>query len=171
VGLERALARHEHRLADVIAVVNSHLHFDHCGNNPLLRGVPIYAQASELEAARAPRYTVPEWIDFEGAEYHPIDGGAQVAAGIRIVATPGHTVGHQSLVLDGVDGPVVLAGQAIYSRTEYDHIRENGALPEDDPPPDPTAYLASALSLIQLDPRRVHFSHGRDVWNRADETE
>jgi hypothetical protein len=36
----------------VTLVVNYHLHFDHCGGNPLLTGCPIVAQRAELELAR-----------------------------------------------------------------------------------------------------------------------
>src|SRR5262245_28625188 len=37
----------------VTAIVNSHLHFDHCGQNPVFYGseVPVYVQAEEVEAA------------------------------------------------------------------------------------------------------------------------
>lgn len=164
-SLDDALADHGHALGDVTAVVNSHLHFDHCGNNHLLPGVPIYAQVDELELARTPRYTVPEWIDFPDAEYRPIDGDTRVAPGIQVIATPGHTGGHQSLVLDGGDAPVVLAGQAIYAKAEYDHIAAHGTLLDDDPPPDPERYLASARRIIELRPRRVHFSHDTAVWH------
>jgi glyoxylase-like metal-dependent hydrolase (beta-lactamase superfamily II) len=163
-ALEDELARHEHRLDDVTAVVNSHLHFDHCGNNPLFPGVPIYAQAGELEAVRDPWYTVQDWVDFPGVEYRHVDGDAEVEPGMRIVATPGHTRGHQSLVLDSPAGPVVLAGQAVYSRTELDAIIETGSIPPGDAPPEPEQYLASARRLIELEPRRVHFSHDPEIW-------
>lgn len=169
VGLEEALAHHGHVLGDVVAIVNSHLHFHHCGNNPLFPGVPIYAQAQELEAAREPQYTVPQWIEFEGAEYRAVDGGADVAAGIHVVPTPGHTTGHQSLVLDARDGAIVLAGQAVYSRVEYDHIRQHDSVPDVDPAPDKAIYLESARQLVGLDPRRVHFSHDREVWHRPED--
>ena len=53
------------------------------------------------------------------------------------MSTPGHSPGHQSLVIDTPSGAVALAGQAIYSKTEYEHIRMTGGPPEDDPPPDP----------------------------------
>ena len=33
---------------DVVCVINTHLHFDHCGGNPLFPGVPIHVQAREL---------------------------------------------------------------------------------------------------------------------------
>lgn len=163
-ALADALADHGHQLSDVTAVINSHLHFDHCGNNPLLPGVPIYAQVLELALARSPKYTVPDWIDFPGAEYQAVDGDARVAPGVRIIATPGHTGGHQSLVLDRTDRPVILAGQAIYSRAEYEDLAESGALADGDPPPDPGGYLASATRIIGLRPRRVHFSHDTSVW-------
>ena len=52
---------------EVAVVVNTHLHFDHCGGNRLYAGLPTYVQRVEREAARAPDYTVPEWVEFEGA--------------------------------------------------------------------------------------------------------
>ena len=39
-------------LAGVDVVVNTHLHFDHCGGNHLFAGRPIYVQRQELEDAR-----------------------------------------------------------------------------------------------------------------------
>ena len=162
--LEAELERVGHRLGEVRAVVNSHLHFDHCGNNRLFAGVPIYVQPAEREAAQQPRYTVPDWVDFEGAEYAVVDGDARVASGVRVLSTPGHTVGHQSLVIETDDGRVALAGQAIYSKAEFDLIRRTGAAPTDDPPPDPERYLASATRLMDLRPRRVLFSHDGAVW-------
>jgi glyoxylase-like metal-dependent hydrolase (beta-lactamase superfamily II) len=165
--IEAELEAHGHRVSDVRLVVNSHLHFDHCGNNRRFPGVPIYVQAPEYEAARRPNYTVPEWVDFEGADYAVVDGDTQIAQGVAIMSTPGHTPGHQSLVIDTPSGTVALAGQAIYSKAEYEHIRTTGAAPEGDPPPDPAGYLASATRLIELVPSRVYFSHDRAVWAAA----
>src|SRR5688500_8611381 len=39
--IERELERHGIGVADVRAIVNSHLHWDHCGGNALFPGVPI----------------------------------------------------------------------------------------------------------------------------------
>src|SRR6478672_2783277 len=38
---------------DVVCVINTHLHFDHCGGNRLFPGVPIHVQARELADARS----------------------------------------------------------------------------------------------------------------------
>ena len=49
-------------LAGVDVVVNTHLHFDHCGGNHLFAGRPIYVQRQELEDARTEDdYTIREW--------------------------------------------------------------------------------------------------------------
>jgi N-acyl homoserine lactone hydrolase len=54
-------------LADVDLVVNTHLHFDHCGGNHLFAGRPIYVQRLELEDARSEDdYTIREWVEAPG---------------------------------------------------------------------------------------------------------
>jgi glyoxylase-like metal-dependent hydrolase (beta-lactamase superfamily II) len=163
--MDRELARHGLGVGDVRAIVNSHLHWDHCGGNPLFPGVPIYVQAAECEAARrgGQQYTVPEWVDFPGAEFVMIDGDATVGRGIKVLATPGHTVGHQSLVIETREGRVALAGQAVYLREEYEQIVAGqsgyggGVVPEHT--------LSSARRIIDEQPTRVHFSHDRAVWH------
>ncbi len=52
--LPEALAAHGIDLLDVVAVVNSHLHFDHCGQNRLFRGTPIFVQSSEYRGRTSP---------------------------------------------------------------------------------------------------------------------
>lgn len=64
---EMTCPAHGGRPSDVVALVNSHLHFDHCGNNRELRGIPTWVQQAEIAAARQPHYTVRACFDFEGA--------------------------------------------------------------------------------------------------------
>jgi glyoxylase-like metal-dependent hydrolase (beta-lactamase superfamily II) len=90
--------------------VNCHLHFDHCGGNPRLAGKPILVQDIELATARRGNYTFEELLDFPGAAYEELTGEAEIWPGVWIIPTPGHTTGHQSLVLRQTDGTVVLAG-------------------------------------------------------------
>jgi glyoxylase-like metal-dependent hydrolase (beta-lactamase superfamily II) len=152
-------------LADVTGAANCHLHFDHCGQNARLRGVPIYVQRSEWAMVHEPDYTVPVWVDVPGLTYELLDGETEVAPGIRLVPTPGHTAGHQSLVLDAPGGAIVLAGQAVQSRAEWQGA-EGAEASGRSSAPDPDAYARSVERLRMLHPARVHFAHDPSVWER-----
>jgi N-acyl homoserine lactone hydrolase len=128
---------------DVVCVVNTHLHFDHCGGNRLFLGTPIHVQRVEREAAREPDYTIPEWVEFDGATYVEHDGEAEIAPGVRVLPTPGHTAGHQSVLVDTDDGLVVLAGDVGYTWKLFD-ASESGQL------------------LMSLRPRRIWLAHQAD---------
>jgi glyoxylase-like metal-dependent hydrolase (beta-lactamase superfamily II) len=154
-------------LDDITLVVNCHLHFDHCGGNSALAGRPIVVQRTELAVARAPGHTIPELVDFPGARYEELDGEAEIWPGIWIIPTPGHTAGHQSLVLRQPDGTVILAGQARDFATQYGSddlalraARDGVAAPL---PPVPE-WLPR---LVDLDPARVLFAHDGAVWEPA----
>jgi N-acyl homoserine lactone hydrolase len=112
---------------DVARVINTHLHFDHCGGNRLFPGVPIHVQARELADARSlDDYTIREWVDFDGATYVEHDGEAEVLPGIRLLPAPGHTDGHQVVVVETDEGPVVLGGDVGTSFLELGSGRTEG---------------------------------------------
>src|ERR687885_2497249 len=67
------LSKQDFDLAGIDIVVNTHLHFDHCGGNHLFAGRPFYVQRQELEDARGENYTIPEWVDPPGVEYVTVD--------------------------------------------------------------------------------------------------
>jgi N-acyl homoserine lactone hydrolase len=101
---------------DVAFIVNTHLHFDHCGGNRLFPGVPIHVQARELADARSlDDYTIREWVDFDGASYVEHDGEVELLSGIRLLPTPGHTDGHQVVVVETDPGTDVLGGDVAVS--------------------------------------------------------
>lgn len=154
------------RPEDVVAIINTHLHFDHCGGNVAFPGVPTYVQAAEYAAAQQPNFTVNAWVNFPGANYQLIDGEQAIRPGVTLLPTAGHTPGHQSVAIETAGGLAVIAGQALYAPAEYEHIRRTGALRVEDPPPDPESYLASALRLIGLGASRVYFSHDSASWQR-----
>jgi hypothetical protein len=72
-------------------VVNTHLHFDHCGGNHLFAGKPIYVQQVELDDARGDDYTIREWVDAPGVQYVPLDGEHELLPGVRLLPAPGHS--------------------------------------------------------------------------------
>ncbi|WP_225844565.1 MBL fold metallo-hydrolase [Streptomyces sp. HPF1205] len=164
--------------ADIRLVVNCHLHFDHVGGNPLFAGTPILAQAAELALARGDTGHTPEHLlDFAGARYEELSGEAEVRPGLWVVPTPGHTAGHQSLVVREPDGTVILAGQTHATASHFAAARlaqtaaaEREAAGSSAEPPDPQAPPLPApddgwpARLLEFDPRRVLFAHDASVW-------
>ena len=146
------------------AIVNCHLHFDHCGQNSTLQGIPIFAQQQEWDAAHEPEYTILDWVDYEGADYRLIAGGAHLLPSVSILPTPGHTPGSQSLVIDSPDERVILAGQACFSPEEWQgggqgEGREGAWSLEH--------YDESIAAMKALDPDVVWFAHAREPWRKA----
>ena len=165
--IEQALARRGISLADVTGAANCHLHFDHSGQNVRLpKDLPIFVQRREWQRVHEPDYTVPEWIDAPGLTYVVLDGETEVAPGLRLVPTPGHTLGHQSLVVAASDGVVVLAGQAVQSRAEWEGATDEAHSGEASAP-ERNAYARSVERLRALDPIRVHFAHDPAIWERG----
>ena len=117
-------------VARVAQVVITHMHFDHHGANSLFPGVPIHVQRIEVEDARAQGddYTVSEWIDFPGMNYVEHDGEAEILPGIRIVPAPGETRGHQIVVVETDEGPVVLGGDVGHTFREVGEADTPGKL-------------------------------------------
>jgi len=145
---------------DVAAMVLSHLHFDHCGQQATL-ACPVHAQATEREAAQSKHYTVPEWADIPGERLRLVDGDADVAPGVRIVATPGHTPGHQSVVVEGGGQRVVLAGQCVFRSAE---LREGAPSIDNIYGPDwMEAGRDSVRRLLALGPATAQVSHDPDM--------
>lgn len=116
-----ALARRGLAAGDVATVVLSHLHFDHCNNVDLFPQARVVVARREWDYAAAPHpedmfvpWLIREQLDRQRLQLVEVDGEAEIAPGLRLLATPGHTPGHVSLLLEGEDGATVaLAGDAI----------------------------------------------------------
>lgn len=115
-----ALADHDLSPADVAYVVQTHLHSDHCGENVVFRGVPVILQASELGRARREQEHMLERFDHRGARFELLEGDAEVLPGVHALHTPGHTCGHQSVLIDGA-APQLIVGDAAYTVDIWEH--------------------------------------------------
>jgi N-acyl homoserine lactone hydrolase len=150
-------------LEDIRVVANCHLHFDHSGENYRLAGVPIFVQRVELAAAKEPDYTVPSLVaDFDGARFEELDGEAEPLEGLRIIPTPGHTPGHQALLVETNEGRVLLAGQAVNFASDWAHA-EYVTRQNLDATPTPEKWMRE---MLELDPQLVLFAHDQAVWSR-----
>ena len=118
---------HDLDVGDVDIVINTHLHFDHCGGNHLFMGKPIYVQRLELDDARTQSdYTIPGWVDPPGIRYVPVDGAFDLLPGVRLLPAPGHTRGSQIVVIEGENGPTIIAGDTAVWFDELDNPRTEG---------------------------------------------
>jgi len=145
---------------DVTVVVNSHLHFDHAGNNGAFPKATFIVQGDHLSFAKGkPNFPGVYW-DIPELTYMPVAGRNRVARGLEVVPTPGHAPGHQSLVVDLPEtGRVVLCGDAAFTR-------ENLERGEIRAPDEPAAKESLALirSLVNDDLDRVFTSHDAASW-------
>jgi N-acyl homoserine lactone hydrolase len=103
--------------SDIAAVVVSHLHFDHCGQQGVLTA-PIYVHATEFEAAQTPAYTVQDWAVIADNRLRLVHGDQEIAEGISLLSTPGHSPGHQSVLVEAAGERVVIAAQCAFRAAE-----------------------------------------------------
>ncbi len=157
--LEEALGRHGVGIDDIATVITSHLHFDHCGQNHHFARSRVIVQRAEVEAAKAPRYTVPEWAFPPNIDLTVVHGDYDVAPGIRIIATPGHTPGHQSVLLEDRDRTrTIVCCQAAWNVSSF----ASATLGDDGW--DQATGASSLKKLHALKPDRVLLSHDADEW-------
>jgi glyoxylase-like metal-dependent hydrolase (beta-lactamase superfamily II) len=160
-----ALARAGVDPKEVKAIANCHMHFDHGGGNFRFPGTTVLAQKAELANVRAKDYTITaDVIDYPDARIEMLDGEGDVAPGLRLILTPGHTSGHQSLVVETKQGRIVLAGQAQNFISEYAiaHYARDLAR-RGEPHADYPAWMDR---FAELDPWRVLFAHDLAIWER-----
>jgi N-acyl homoserine lactone hydrolase len=135
-------------LANIDIVVNTHLHFDHCGGNHLFAGKKIYVQRRELEDARSKEdYTIREWVDAPGVQYVPVDGEFELLPGLRLVPAPGHSDGMQMVVIETGGRPIIVGGDVAVWFGELDEPHTEGQ-----------------LKVLALDPEQVWLTHVDEPW-------
>jgi N-acyl homoserine lactone hydrolase len=160
-----ALAEIDMSPADIGLVINTHLHFDHCGQNAVFRHAPHYVQRAELDRAKRESPQLWEWFDWMDARWELLDGDAEVLPGLEVIATPGHTAGHQCVVVRGAgDAFDLLIGDAAYTPQVYGDPASD-ELPRGQAS-DVPAWRDSMRRIHALDPDRVHFCHHTDVVHR-----
>lgn len=117
-----ALASAGARPEQITTVILTHLHYDHAGNNQLFPKARFFVQREELRYALAPTsfdataYFAPSLgitPDYLGTKLELLDGDAEIADGVRVITTPGHTPGHQSVIVDTAGGRYCIAGDAV----------------------------------------------------------
>ena len=115
-------------------VAFSHTHADHVGNANLFTNATLYIQQAEYDAAFGPE---PAKYGFNPATYDKLRNNPVVKLNgdndvfgdslVTIMSTPGHTPGHQSLLLRlSKTGSLVLSGDLAHFRENFDQRRVPG---------------------------------------------
>jgi glyoxylase-like metal-dependent hydrolase (beta-lactamase superfamily II) len=115
-GIEQGLARVGVRPEDVDIVINTHLHWDHCGGNTRLVGDRLeaafprasywvqrmeWADATHPDARTRGTYLADNFAPLEDrGQLTLLHGDTPVTDQVRCVVTRGHTRGHQSVILE-----------------------------------------------------------------------
>src|ERR1700730_5420588 len=118
--VERCLATIGMTPRDIDLVIQSHLHFDHAGGLAWLTHAPVLVQREELAFARKP--SVYQELIYVQADFgmdltwREVDGDHDVFGDgrVTVISTPGHTRGHQSLLVRLEGETVFLLADAAY---------------------------------------------------------
>ncbi|MGF1608342.1 MAG: N-acyl homoserine lactonase family protein [Kiloniellales bacterium] len=134
-----ALAKLNLKPSDIDYVINSHYHFDHCGGNKYLSEACTVCHAAELEQCNCPQpferlgysdynfspelaekrgITLPDEpeLDIYTPKFQTLSGDQEIAKGLWLFETPGHTAGHYSMMVELADRrPILFTGDACYT--------------------------------------------------------
>lgn len=115
----------------VNTIVFSHAHYDHVGNSRLFRKARWVVQRAEYDAMFGPH---PEKYGYLPELYAAMkDNDVEIVEGdhdlfgdgaVRLIFTPGHTLGHCSLLVRLPEtGPVLLSGDVAHNHSNLSHLR------------------------------------------------
>lgn len=116
--------------ASITDIVVSHLHFDHAGGLtredgpgnfvPTFSNARVHVQRREFDDARANfgimtiTYREQNFRPIDSADaWRLVDGDRPILDNLLAIRTPGHTRGHQSILVEGRDRSLVFAGDVM----------------------------------------------------------
>lgn len=163
-SIEAALAEIGWATSDVDVVINSHLHYDHAENNLSFPNARFVVSRAEWEYARSPIPSQVKLYDFSWTDESVTELNYRLVAvddydlfpGVRLIQTPGHSRGHQSVVVNTSEGALCVAGDA-------------ACLPESFWRPSPPGGATSieqgfaSLERIRTSAQRVFMNHDPNI--------
>jgi N-acyl homoserine lactone hydrolase len=169
--------------SDVSRVVVTHLHLDHVSGSSEWPQATFVVDRAERAAANTQRgpgpyvkphlATIERWqeIDYDGAEPFERFGRTVDLFGdgsVRLISSPGHSPGHQSVLLQLHDRHALVCGDAAMSTLELREPVIDGIVVDQD------SYIRSgeeARAFMQAHPDTLAIpSHDRELWSHLEPT-
>ena len=169
------------RPEEISHVVNSHYHLDHCGGNKHCKHATTVCHVCELETLRSPAPS--EEIPYSEVSFAPglrmsadpgratdmftprfetLKGDQEIASGVFLFETLGHTAGHYSMMVKLKNRrPMLFAADACYSQQNLDLMCIQAGNH------DPAAARGSLQRLKDLAEKHdaeIFFSHDAASW-------
>lgn len=141
---------------DVSMIIYTHLHWDHAWNVEDFPNAVLIAQAKEMDAAIHPmkigrksygfmeESNGPDWVHAI-MRFQTVNGDTEILPGIRVITTPGHTSGSQSVLVTTQKGVYMLPGDWIMSGLNLEMELPTGSTP------DVAAWYATLEKVKKLD--------------------
>lgn len=154
--------------AEIDYVINSHLHFDHVGGNKYLKNATMLVSKLELRSSKVPEpferlgYSDLSF-DFPGVKYEFIEGDFDLAKGLTLFETAGHTIGHYSLLAEPEGRrPMIFAGDAAYTHETLERMIIGGFHLD---PVDSISALRRIKATARKHGAEIFVSHEMEAWD------
>ena len=170
---------------DIDVVFNTHFHFDHCGGNRFFPHAKKICHKAEVPQACKPE--VFEQLGYsdlsfsveaaeargrsdeltngqtrENTAFEGVEGDFELAKGVHMIFTPGHTVGHYSCMVERAnDRPMMLVLDAAYTRRSLETLCQASFHL------DPAAGVRSMLKVREIAEKHdaeLFFSHDMEAF-------
>jgi glyoxylase-like metal-dependent hydrolase (beta-lactamase superfamily II) len=162
-GLAESLNSLGFKAEDIGLVINTHLHFDHCGGNtvgaessacvPAFPRAEYVVQRGERDFAldppprERPNYLAETFVPVEtSGRLRTVEGDADIRPGIRVLLTPGHTPYHQSVRVESRGEVLIVLGDLVPTAA---HVRSSAVTSFDLAP---LRSMAAKDALFSQDP-------------------
>jgi glyoxylase-like metal-dependent hydrolase (beta-lactamase superfamily II) len=133
---------------DIRTVVVTHLDTDHIANAREFSKAEFIVQEMELSFARNPHPVFARKFQkhlFADLKFRTVRGDAEIAPGIEVISSPGHTPGTQSVAVDTSQGKAVIAG---YCTIDENFSEQGDIIPAN--PFDPIQAYESNLKVRKI---------------------
>jgi glyoxylase-like metal-dependent hydrolase (beta-lactamase superfamily II) len=129
-SLDKGLGKLDLKPEDIEIVILTQLHWDHVALSSRFRNARFFVQKAEVDFARNPHPTQERFYDkelIEELDFEIIDGDKQIIDGIRVLLTPGHTPGGQSVAIETPKGTAIITGFCC-TQENFEPPKDAGAL-------------------------------------------